>query len=148
MTLRRALPQHGRWDARVLATDVDTDMIATCRAGRYDVGKAEPIPAELRRRFVQPAGEGTVVMSDELKAMIRFNPLNLLGPWPMQGPFDVIFCRNVVIYFDKDVQRQLFDRFADILAPRGWLFIGHSESLFRVSERFRHLGRTIYRKVK
>jgi chemotaxis protein methyltransferase CheR len=66
----------------------------------------------------------------------------------MRGPFDAIFCRNVVIYFDKETQRALFDRYADLLAPDGWLFIGHSESLFRVSDRFRHLGRTIYRKIR
>jgi chemotaxis protein methyltransferase CheR len=65
----------------------------------------------------------------------------------MSGPFDVIFCRNVVIYFDKQTQRMLFDRFADMLTPSGWLFIGHSESLFQVCDRFRHVGRTIYKRI-
>ena len=87
-------------------------------------------------------------MAPALKHIIRFKPLNLLEPWPMRGKFDVIFCRNVVIYFDKATQRALFDRYADILKPDGWLFIGHSESLFRVSDRFRHLGRTTYRKIR
>ncbi|HCB39334.1 MAG TPA: chemotaxis protein CheR, partial [Gammaproteobacteria bacterium] len=85
---------------------------------------------------------------DTLKSLIKFNHLNLLGEWPMKGKFDVIFCRNVVIYFSKDTQRELFDRYASILEPNGYLFIGHSESLHGVSQRFESVGRTIYRKVK
>ena len=77
-----------------------------------------------------------------------FRELNLIRPWPMKGRFDVIFCRNVVIYFDKPTQRVLFDRYADMLKPGGLLFIGHSESLFRVSDRFQHLGRTVHRRIK
>ena len=88
------------------------------------------------------------MVDDELKQSISFKQLNLLGDWPMRGKFDAVFCRNVVIYFDKDVQRVLFDRIADLMTPRGWLFIGHSESLFRVSNRFENLGRTIYRKLR
>jgi chemotaxis protein methyltransferase CheR len=148
MTVQRALPGSGQWDARILATDIDTNMVATSKAGVYDAEKIGPIPAELRRRFLIPGDDETVEMSPALKQMISFKPLNLLQPWPMRGPFDVIFCRNVVIYFDKDTQRTLFNRFAELLRPDGWLFIGHSESLFRVSDRFRHLGRTIYRKVR
>jgi chemotaxis protein methyltransferase CheR len=147
MTVQRALPTVDRWDARILATDIDTNMVAASAAGVYEAAKADPIPPDLRRRFVTSLDEDTVEMSDRLKRMISFKPLNLLQPWPMRGPFDVIFCRNVVIYFNKDTQKTLFDRFADMLTPNGWLFIGHSESLFRVSDRFRHLGRTIYRKV-
>ena len=148
MTVHRTVPDLKRWDARILATDIDTDMIATSQAGRYDVAKTAPIPPELRRSHVRPVDEATVEMSDALKALIRFKPLNLLEPWPMRGLFDAIFCRNVVIYFDKETQRALFDRFADMLSPEGWLFIGHSESLFRVCDRFQHLGRTIYRKLR
>jgi chemotaxis protein methyltransferase CheR len=148
MTLQHSLPGLAQWDARILATDIDTNMIATARAGVYSEEKAASIPGELRRRFATTTDAGLAEMSPALKQMIRFKPLNLLQPWPMKGPFNVIFCRNVAIYFDKDTQRILFDRFADMLTPDGWLFIGHSESLFRVSERFRHLGRTIYRKVR
>ena len=68
--------------------------------------------------------------------------------WPMKGPFDVIFCRNVVIYFDKDTQKILFDRYADMLAPDGYLFIGHSESLNGVSDRFKLLGKTTYQRIR
>jgi chemotaxis protein methyltransferase CheR len=80
--------------------------------------------------------------------LITFSPLNLLQKWPMTGPFDVIFCRNVVIYFDKPTQRNLFDRYAEMLKPEGWLFIGHSESLLNVTDRFDLIGRTTYRRCK
>ncbi len=148
MTVLSALPQRNQWDALVLATDIDTNMVATGQAGLYDGVRTEPVPPELRRRYVRPVDQDVMEMAPELKRIIRFKPLNLLQPWPMRGMFDVIFCRNVVIYFDKDTQRALFDRYADILKPDGWLFIGHSESLFRVSDRFSHLGRTTYRKIR
>jgi chemotaxis protein methyltransferase CheR len=148
MIVLRTLVTTTQWDALILATDIDTNMIATCQAGRYDTAKAEAIPPDLRRRYVSQIDENTVEMSPALKQIIRFRPLNLLQHWPMTGKFDVIFCRNVVIYFEKDTQRVLFDRYADLLKPEGWLFIGHSESLFRVSDRFRHVGGTTYRKVR
>ncbi len=148
MTLRRALPDIDDRDVRVLATDIDTDMVATAAAGRYAMERAVAIPIELRRSFVRRIDAATVEMDDQLKSLIAFRPLNLLDEWPMRGPFDAIFCRNVVIYFDKPTQRVLFDRFAEMLVPNGHLFIGHSESLFRVSDRFQHLGRTIHRKLR
>ncbi len=148
MTLRRHLPDVDSKDVRILATDIDTDMVAHGAAGRYAMERAAAIPAELRQRFVRRVDGNTVEMDPALKELIAFKPLNLLGEWPMRGPFDAIFCRNVVIYFDKPTQRVLFDRYAEMLKPDGLLFIGHSESLFRVSERFQHLGRTVHRRIK
>lgn len=145
LCMNRALLRN--CDVRILATDIDTEMVATGSAGCYESAKVRSVPEPLRKRFVHVDGDGrTARMADELKALIAFRSLNLLEPWPMRGPFDVIFCRNVVIYFDKDTQRTLFDRMANLLSPGGWLFIGHSESLFRISDRFEHLGRTIYQK--
>ena len=86
-------------------------------------------------------------MSDTLKQLIAFKHLNLLEAWPMRGKFDAIFCRNVVIYFDKPTQAILFNRIAELLEVGGWLYIGHSENLSHVSTRFELVGRTIYRKV-
>jgi chemotaxis protein methyltransferase CheR len=146
MVLYNALRNKGAWDARILATDIDTNVIETAMQGRYDPESASTIPAEFAR-LIDRRADGTAAMPDVLKKLITFKPLNLLNAWPMRGPFDVIFCRNVVIYFDKDVQRTLFDRMADLLAPGGILFIGHSETLLGVSDRFENLGRTTYRKL-
>ena len=89
-----------------------------------------------------------MAMSMWTTKLITFKQLNLLHPWPMKGPFDVIFCRNVIIYFNKDTQRKLFDRYASMLAPDGYLFVGHSETLHKVTDRFNLLGKTIYERVK
>jgi chemotaxis protein methyltransferase CheR len=146
MTVATRLPALQTWDARILATDLDTDMVTFGHAGRYAMARTEPVPEALRRRFLIPVEEDdTMEVTDALRALVAFRQLNLLQTWPMRGLFDVIFCRNVVIYFDKETQRTLFNRFADLLVPGGWLFVGHSESLFRLSDRFEHLGRTIYR---
>jgi chemotaxis protein methyltransferase CheR len=147
MVLRAAIPAGAEWDAKILGTDIDTDMLARAKAGDYERERAASIP-ERYRRYIGDGGDGAATMAPELRALISFKPLNLLDPWPMRGPFDAIFCRNVVIYFDKETQRGLFDRFAELLAPAGWLFIGHSETLFKVSDRFRLVGRTIYRKIR
>ena len=87
-------------------------------------------------------------MLDDLKEMIAFRQLNLVGDWPVRGPFDAIFCRNVMIYFDHATKARLINRYADLLQPDGWLYIGHSKSLSKVSDRFQPVGRTIYRKIK
>jgi chemotaxis protein methyltransferase CheR len=145
MVLAKKLAARRGWDARILATDIDTNMLRTAQDGCYDAERASTIPAEFARSLSRRR-DGKIVMPDVLKQRITFNPLNLLDPWPMRGKFDVVFCRNVIIYFNKDTQRGLFTRLADIMAPRGWLFIGHSESLHRVSDRFEPLGRTIYRR--
>jgi len=92
--------------------------------------------------------KGRYQVAPHLKKYITFKQLNLLGDWPMKGSFDVVFCRNVVIYFDKKIQRKLFDRYADLLTPNGHLFIGHSETLHGVTRRFQSLGKTIYRRIE
>ncbi len=138
------------WDARILATDIDSNVVAKASAGVYELERvrdmAEP---RLRRWFRKGTGANAdkVRVAESLRERIAFRQLNLLGPWPMRGPFDIIFCRNVVIYFDKETQRQLFARYADLLAPQGILYIGHSETLFKISDRFRPLGGTVYQKV-
>lgn len=150
MVLREQLPAHEGWDARILATDLDSNVLQTAQEGIYDAERIRTLPASrVRRWFLKGRGRnaGTVRAHPDLRGMITFRQLNLLGPWPIKGPIDFIFCRNVVIYFDKDTQRTLFDRYADILEPEGRLFIGHSESLFKVCNRFELIGKTIYRKL-
>ena len=149
MTLAESADLSG-WDARILATDIDTSVVARAEAGVYAADRVQGMdPKRVKRWFEDGSGEhaGRLRVVRPLRERIAFRPLNLLGPWPLRGPFDVIFCRNVVIYFDKETQRKLFARYADILAPHGYLYIGHSETLFKISDRFRPVGGTIYRKT-
>ncbi|HEY0185776.1 MAG TPA: protein-glutamate O-methyltransferase CheR [Rhodopila sp.] len=136
------------WDARILATDLDTNVLGHATAGIYDAERIQSIPPNFRQRYVVEQPDGFGSMNPSLQSLITFKPLNLLSEWPMHGPFDVIFCRNVVIYFDKPTQRRLFDRYADLLKPGGWLMVGHSESLQKLTNRFELTGRTIYRRVR
>lgn len=152
MTLQQSLGNE-RWDALILATDLDTNVLNHGRAGIYNRERVGDLDEELvRRHFLVSRGAGNederVQVKESLRQLIRFNQLNLLEEWPMKGPFDIIFCRNVVIYFSKETQRALFDRYADMLVPGGYLFIGHSESLHGVSRRFESIGRTIYRRTQ
>ncbi len=148
MTLRDFQPSLADWDARILATDLDTNVLAHGRAGIYDADRVNSIPAAQRQRYVTMLSDRRGEMDPALRSLITFAQVNLLEAWPMHGPFDVIFCRNVVIYFDKPTQRRLFDRYADILRPDGWLVVGHSESLMNLSDRFDAVGRTIYRRIR
>ncbi len=148
ITLHGEFPRTG-WDLKILATDLDSNVLAHASSGRYRRSNVEEVknPA-IKDGFLKASDkEDTLKVRDEIKKLISFKRLNLLEQWPMKGQFDVIFCRNVVIYFDKATQRALFERYANILTPNGYLFIGHSESLHRVSERFRLLGKTIYQKI-
>lgn len=145
MTLRQAIPDITKWDARILATDIDTNMLSKGEAGVYPLSEWEHIPTPYQDQLLQHGQE--LHMSEPLKQLITFRHLNLLHTWPMKGQFDAVFCRNVVIYFNKETQRELFDRMADAIVPGGWLYIGHSENLTNITDRFKLCGRTIYRRV-
>ena len=146
MTLAASLPNRPRWDARILATDIDDAVLAKAKAGIYGLEQGTTIPPDYARRFTRPNQAETFRMTQEIHDLITFKQLNLCNDWPMSGPFDIIFCRNVVIYFDKETQADFFDRAADILADHGWLYIGHSENLYNVTDRFIPAGATTYRK--
>ncbi|VAX03918.1 Chemotaxis protein methyltransferase CheR [hydrothermal vent metagenome] len=149
MVLRETLPEKG-WDVRLLATDLDSDVVAKAQCGIYTQERVNGIsPKRLRRWFLRGKADndGMVQVRPPLRELIAFRQLNLMQEWPISGPLDFIFCRNVVIYFDKPTQKVLFDRYAELLPVGGHLFIGHSESLFKVSDRFKLIGKTIYRKV-
>ncbi|MBC8035683.1 MAG: protein-glutamate O-methyltransferase CheR [Rhizobiales bacterium] len=149
MALCEAMADLSRWDAKILATDIDTDVIEFGRRGIYSAAEVQSIPTALRSKFVEalPGETGSGRMSAALRSLITFNQLNLHGPWPMKGKFDAIFCRNVIIYFDTPDQCRLFDRFADLLCDGGYVYIGHSESLYKVTERFRPIGQSIYQRI-
>ncbi len=147
MTVRENIPDS--WDIKILATDLDTNMVNKASAGVYDEGRVSGLDKKRLRRWVKKgrgSNSGMIKISDELRNIITFKQLNLMNDWPFKGPFDFIFCRNVVIYFNKDTQRILFNRFADLLPDGGHIFIGHSESMFNVCDRFKLLGKTIYKK--
>ncbi|MEO1329940.1 MAG: protein-glutamate O-methyltransferase [Pseudomonadota bacterium] len=133
-------------DARMLATDIDTNILARAEAGRYPADRVAAIPDALRSRYLDPAGEGFAFKS-EVKRFISFRQLNLLHDWPMSGPFDVIFCRNVLIYFDAPTKRAVVDRMVRMIRPDGVLYLGHSESLLGDHPLLRSEGQTIYRRL-
>ena len=147
ITVRECMPEN--WDIKILATDLDSNMINIGSNGVYGEERVEGLSPQRLRRWVQ-RGKGDnadkVKMHPALRELITFKQLNLMHEWPLKGPFDFIFCRNVVIYFDKQTQRNLFKRFAALVEAQSHLFIGHSESLYKVSDQFESLGKTIYRR--
>jgi len=150
MTILEALPDLHRWDVRILATDLDSDVLERGRRGVYTQDRLKNLSVQRRTRFFreQSSRDGPCyVVTPELKSLITFKQLNLMHPLPMRGPLDAIFCRNVVIYFDKDTQRELFARVAQLQQPGNLLFLGHSESLFKVSEEYSLIGKTVYRRA-
>ena len=136
----------------ILASDVDTQVLATAEAGVYPLERVETLePARLRMFFRRGTGahEGTVRVSDALRRLVRFTPINLLhASWPIKGPLDAVFCRNVMIYFDKPTQRGILERIAPLLLPGGLLFVGHSESLLNANDLFRPCGRTVFQRLE
>lgn len=132
ITLRQALPEAARRQVRILATDISTRVLRIARAGLYAGAELAELPREVRTSCftVDPsAGPDRYRVAEEVRAMVQFARLNLMTPWPMRGPFDFIFCRNVMIYFDRPTQDQLVQGFGRLLAPGGHLLVGHSETL-------------------
>lgn len=150
MTVLETLPDAGRWDVRILATDLDSEVLERARRGIYPPERMGNISPERLQRFFtghQEPGGACRRVSPEAAALITFKQLNLIHALPMKGPLDAIFCRNVVIYFDKETQRELFARMARLQRPGDLLFLGHSESLFKVCDSYALIGKTIYRRV-
>jgi chemotaxis protein methyltransferase CheR len=143
MDLLAAYPELKRWDFRILATDVDTSVIAKAGTGVYLESELAGVGAA-RGELLEHPGDGTVRVPMAARNTIAFKPLNLIESWPMHGPFDAVFCRNVTIYFDKLTQSRVFDRIGSIIAPGGYLYIGHSENLGHGGETFRLVGKTVY----
>lgn len=143
-------PTLSQCDAKILATDLDSNVIATAKRGVYDASRIEALPDSIKKQwFHKGKGDNNkqVKVSPKLQNIITFKQLNLLQPWPIKGPFDVIFCRNVIIYFDKPTQEKLIPRFLDLLRPGGILFLGHSENISVCKKSLRTLGRTGYQKI-
>jgi len=148
MTLLENTPPT--WSIKILATDLDTNVLATAAEGIYSMDLVENIGEKRLQRWFQ-RGTGSqnnkIRVKQELKQIISFKQLNLIKEWPIQGSFDFIFCRNVLIYFDKDTKEKLANRYAGVLNAGGTLFIGHSESLHQLDTPFHLIGKTIYQKA-
>ncbi len=135
-------------DFRILATDIDTDILERAEAGLYPMELFERLPPDVAPLLkLDPGARSEGRISDELRRLIAFKRLNLIETWPMRGPFDVIFCRNVFIYFDTQTKAAILDRFVTLLSPGGFLYLGHSESLPQPHPQLRLIGRTIYERT-
>jgi chemotaxis protein methyltransferase CheR len=146
---RDAIGHRGDLDFRILATDIDTDILDRAAAGVYPLEQFERLPGDLRPLLRNEANpmRGEARISEDLKRLIAFKRLNLIEPWPMRGAFDVVFCRNVFIYFDTPTKAAILDRFVGLIQPGGFLYLGHSESLPQPHPGLRLIGRTIYERI-
>ncbi|MBK6765159.1 MAG: protein-glutamate O-methyltransferase [bacterium] len=134
---------------RILATDLSTRVLDTAKRGKYGEERIKNIPPDLLKKFMAAENTPTGTLysvSQEIRSAVTFGRLNLMELWPMSGPFDFIFCRNVMIYCDKPTQRTLIERFGKLLKSGGTLFVGHSESLAGVQHNFKYVRPTIYEK--
>jgi chemotaxis protein methyltransferase CheR len=140
------VPNAATYDIRILATDIDPKIIAQAKAGIYDEQAIETVTPAMRKQWFTKVDERRFQVNDQVKQLITFRELNLMAQWPFRGPFDVIFCRNVVIYFDEPTQARIWVRYADLLPTGGHLYIGHSERLSgEGKDRFENTNITTYR---
>ncbi len=150
--MREHYPNIDAADVKILATDIDTDVLSKAQRGIYPAEAVADVPVLLAKKyFLKGSGEnaGFFKIKDSLKKMVYFRKLNLLNEtYPIKGKFELIFCRNVIIYFDKETQRSLFDTMYEYLADEGLLFVGHSETLTGLTNRFAPVSNSIYRKVQ
>ena len=150
MTLREAIPDHESWDITITATDINSKVLATAASGVYRDDLVDGLSkSRLHRFFERGKGDkaGYVRIKPEIRKLVRFSQSNLIEDWRMSR-MDLIFCRNVIIYFDAKTKAALLDRYANVLKDGGYLFLGHSETLHKLTGRFKLIGKTIYQKVK
>jgi len=149
MVVRECMPGPGSLDVQIFATDLDSSVVARASQGRYSSERIAGLSRSRANKWfrrINGINPCDVQVDTSLTKMIEFRQLNLMHDWPAQGLFDIIFCRNVMIYFDKPTRHRLFDRYADCLADGGYLFVGRSETVHTLSDRFEPAGRSIYRK--
>lgn len=138
--------EHQTWDTKVLATDISTRVLEIAQSGKYLREQLEPLPENWRRRYFTRINELEYQVKQELKDEVIFRKFNLMGPFPFQRPFHMVFLRNVMIYFDEETKRQLLRKIYDHLEPGGYLFVGTTESIDRKETNFQYVEPSIYRK--
>lgn len=150
MVIRDALPEIDNWDVKILATDISERMLEKGRDGMYSEEMLQGLTPQMRQSYfkcIETSSPRRYRVLPSIRAMVYFAKLNLMEDWPMTGQFDVIFCRNVMIYFDKPTQEKLVKRFWDKLSSEGYLMIGHSESLTFLTHNYRYVKPAVYRKL-
>lgn len=150
ITLLDAFAQPEKWDIKVLATDISTTILGRAKEAVYNQKRVEPVSLEQRQKYLNlnhVHGEKFYEVNKVLRGVVLLRYLNLISDWPIRGPLDFIFCRNVMIYFDRPTQQRLINRFYDILDTGGLLFTGHSESLAGIEHNFKYIEPTIYVKI-
>lgn len=150
MTLADTIAGYERWDARILATDLDTNMLGQGNSAVYPADGLVNISEDFQQRFMSPAQDGGASrqFKETIRKMVTFKRLNLMSPWPLKQRYDAIFCRNVVIYFDRETTRWLVQRLVQQLKIGGFLYLGHSESLLKPSSNLQLAGRTTYERIE
>jgi chemotaxis protein methyltransferase CheR len=139
--------EYSSWDAGILATDISDRALTIARNGVYSADRVEQLPDNLRRKYFTPAGPEEMVVVDKIKREATFRRFNLMNSsFPFKKPFQMIFCRNVMIYFDQPTRDALVGRYHQFTEPGGYLFIGHSETLGRSQSRYKYLQPALYQK--
>lgn len=139
--------EYSSWDAGILATDISDRALSIARAGTYSADRVQQLPDTLRRKYFTPAGPGEMAVVDKIKREATFRRFNLMNTsFPFKKPFQMIFCRNVMIYFDQPTRDALVGRYHQHTEPGGYLFIGHSETLGRSQTRYNYLQPALYQK--
>jgi len=146
MVLSESIEQLSNWDIKILATDLSTRVLEKAKQGLYQKERLKNIDTQMISTYFKKAENGHYQVKDSLKNMIVFRRFNLMDNFPFKGQFDFIFCRNVMIYFNKQTQNELITKFYKYLTPEGYLFIGHSESLAGINSKFKYVVPTVYKK--
>ena len=150
MVLRENIKDIDNWDVKILATDLDSNVLQTAAEAVFPIDCTDQVSTERKKQWML-MGTGTktdsIKIRKEIRKLIHFKQLNLTEPWPINGTFDCIFFRNVAIYFKRETQINILNRFADHLEKNGTLFVGHSESLIGLSQRYKNAGQTIHKKI-
>lgn len=138
--------KKSQWDTRILATDIALDMLAKGQQATYPEEALNDVPEDWQKKYFKKNGDGTVTLSEAIRNDVIFKPFNLMDPFPFKKPFDIIFCRNVMIYFDTPTKVNLVNKFYNVTRPGGYFFIGHSETISKSETKYTYLKPAMYRK--